>query len=342
MNAGAAINPDGVGRSCSSIREWEDDWSPFQDGHSPLTAASKYRHKQLVDFFLQRGADVRFLTNRDASALHECLYSWEEMNETSISWTRPQPFSERGKLRSFPWSGNLSNLVDVARSLISAGAAVNDECGFYFEPCDNKSPIIYCTTLDLGVLTGSVELVDMMLGAGACTTTKVSLEHAIYKGCIETVTRLLNIGAPLSIEAINELVEGGGSCFYAISLLRPNVRIKRAIFQQAIRLGATSTIEYILNSEISNPQKLFYDMTEAFEQCCAGGHINSLRLLLDKSSTLKVSISPRFGRAIEVAIENGHDDILDILLSAGPDVDVIVHRESVLLAALRKTNREAY
>jgi hypothetical protein len=81
MNAGAAINPDGVGRSCSSVPEWEGDSSPFLDGHSPLTAASKYRHKQLVDVFLQRGADVRFLTNRDNSALHECLYSWEEMND---------------------------------------------------------------------------------------------------------------------------------------------------------------------------------------------------------------------------------------------------------------------
>jgi ankyrin repeat protein len=332
LNTGAAINPDVVGRSCSSVREWETDLSPFIDGHSPLTAASKYRHKQLVDVFLQRGADVRFLTNRDASALHECLYSWEEMNDT---WQLPRSFSERGEL--FPGSGNLSSLVDVARSLISAGAAVNDESGFSFKPSPSESDLIYCTTLDLGVLTGSVELVDMMLGAGACTTTKVSLEHAIYEGWIETVTRLLILGAPLSIEAIGELVEGDES-FYAISLLRPSLRVKRAMFQQAIRLGATSTIEYFLSSETSNPQKLFYDMTEAFQQCCAEGHINTLRLLLNKSSTFKVSICPWFGRAIEVAIENGHDDILDILLSAGPDVDVIVHRESVLLAALRKKN----
>jgi ankyrin repeat protein len=338
MNAGAAINPDGVGQTCSSVREWTEDWSPFLDGHSPLTAASKYRHKQLVDVFLQRGADVKFLTNRDSSALHECLYSWGEMSSDDRNWISPRSFFDRGQSRSFPGCGNLSNLVDVARSLISAGAAVNDESGFCFEPSPNESDFIYCTTLDLGVLTGSVELVDMMLGAGACTTTKVSLEHAIYNGCTETVTRLLNIGAPLSIEAIDGLVEGDESRVYAISLLRPNLRIKRAIFQQAIRLGATSTIEYILNGEIFNPQKLFYDMTEAFQQCCAEGHINTLRLLLSKSSAFKVSISPWFGQAIEVAIENCHDDILDILLSAGPDIDVKVNRESVLLAALRKKN----
>ena len=184
MNAGAAINPDGAGRSCSSVLEWQDE-SPYLDGHSPLTAASKYRHKQLVKVFLQSGADVKFLTNRDSSALHECLYSWEEMSSDDSKWGSPQSFFERGKSPSFPGSGNLSNLVDVARSLISAGAAVNDESGFSFKPHDNNcecdSDFIYCTTLDLSVLTGSAELVDMMLGAGACTTTK-----AICLGTVES------------------------------------------------------------------------------------------------------------------------------------------------------------
>jgi hypothetical protein len=100
------------------------------------------------------------------------------------------------------------------------------------------------------------------------------------------------MGAPLSIEASMKVVESDGSCLYAVSLLRPNFRIKRAIFQQAVRLGATSTIEYILSGETSNLQKLFYDVTEAFEQCCAEGHINTLRLLLSKCSMFKVSISP--------------------------------------------------
>jgi ankyrin repeat protein len=51
----------------------------MQDGQSPLTAASKYRNKELVDFFLQQGADEDFLPERDASALRECLYSWEQI-----------------------------------------------------------------------------------------------------------------------------------------------------------------------------------------------------------------------------------------------------------------------
>jgi hypothetical protein len=159
--------------------------------------------------------------------------------------------------------------------LISAGAEVNDESGFGFKSfsidCDCDSDLLYCTTLALSLLTGSAELVEMMLCAGACTTTKVSIEHAIRIGSLETVSRLLNIGAPLSIEAIGSLMKNNESRFYAIQLLekRPNIRIKRAIFHQAIRFGAISTIEYLLNTETSNLRTLFYEMTEAFERCCA-------------------------------------------------------------------------
>ncbi|KAN0117792.1 ankyrin [Hyaloscypha variabilis] len=344
MNAGAAINLDSTSRFCSSDPHWYD-YSPFLDGHSPLTAASKYRHKQLVDVFLQRGADIKFLTSRNASALHECLYSWEDMCADDNSCGSPQPFSEHWRSESIPASDNLSNLVDVARSLIIAGAEVNDESGFGFKTfdctCDTcDGGILYCTTLDLSVLTGSAELVEMMLCAGACTTTKISIEQASRIGSPEIVGRLLNIGAPVSIEAIGSLMENEENCSYAMQLFqkRPNIRIKRAIFHQAIQIGATSIIEYLFNIDTSNLQALFYDMTEAFVNCCAEGNVDTLRLLLTKSSSFQISISPSLGQAIELAIENGHDDILDILLSAFPDVDVIVQSEGVLLAAFRKKN----
>lgn len=326
-------------------RDREHYQSPFLDGHSPLTAASKYRHKQLVDVFLQSGAEIKYLTNGDASALHECLYSWEEMCSDNSCGDLPRTFSERERSESCLSSEMLSNLVDVARSLIRAGAEVNDESGFCFTSygnctCDTCDAVfLYCTTLDLSLLTGSAELVEMMLCAGAYTTTKISIEYAIRIGSLEIVSRLVNIGAPISIEAIGSLMENKETCSYAITLIekRPNIRIKRAIFQQAIRLGTTSIIEFFLNTETCNLQTLTYNMTEAFEECCAEGDLDTLRLLTN-SSTSNFSISPWKGRSIELAIENGHDDILDILLLAGPDIDVIVHSESVLLAALRKKN----
>jgi ankyrin repeat protein len=343
MDAGAAIDLDNIPRPCLLNGDWKDDDSPFLDGHSPLTAASKYRHKQLVDGFLERGAEVKVLTKRDASALHECLYIWEQMYSDSVYLGLPKSLSEREGSES---SEILSNVVDVARSLISAGAEVNDESGIGFRPinnctCDSCGDCsIYCTTLDLSVLTGSAELVEMMLCAGAYTTTKVSIECAIRMGNLEIVSRLLDIGTPVPIEVIGSLMKNKETRSYAIPLVekRPNIRIKREVFQQAIRLGDAFTIEFLLNTESSSLQALTYNMTEAFEKCCAEGHLDTLRLLLTKFSTSGFSISRWRGRGIELAIENGHEDVLGILLSASLDIDATVHSASVLLLALRKKN----
>jgi ankyrin repeat protein len=343
MDAGAAINLEGVVRPYLLER---DPGNPFLEGHSPLTAASKYRHKQLVDVLIQKGAEIKFLTTGDAPALHECLYSLEDMYSDNESIGSPQPLPERQRSDDCLSSEVLSNLVDVARSLISAGAEVNDESGFCFRSfrshiggtCDDD--LLYCTTLDLGVLTGSSELVEMMLCAGAYTATKVSIDYSIHLGSLELFCRLLTIGAPISAGAIETLMENNETWSYAIPLLekRPSIRIKRAIFKQAIRRGATTIIENLLNTETSNLQALTYNMTEAFEKCCAQGHVDTVRLLLTNFSTSNFSMSSWTGRAIELAIQNEHNDILDILLSANPDIDAKMHSENVLLAALRQKN----
>jgi ankyrin repeat protein len=342
MNAGAAINLDVVVRLRLLERD-QDLGNPFLEGHSPLTAASKYRHRQLVDIFLQRGAEINFLTSRDASALHECLYSWEEMYSDIDVGYGLKPVSERERSKGCPSSEILCNLVCVARSLISAGAEVNDECGIgvpLSQKCACDKDLLYCTTLDLSVLTGSSELVEMMLCAGAYTTTKVSIDYSIHLGSLELFRRLLTIGATVSDEAIEILMKNKETWSYAIPLLekRPSIRIKRAIFHQAIRRGATSVIENLLNTEPSNLQALTHNMTEAFEKCCAQGHVDTVRLLLTNFSTSNFSMSSWTGRAIELAIQNEHNDILDILLSASPDIDAIEISESLLLAALRKKN----
>jgi hypothetical protein len=63
------------------------------------------------------------------------------------------------------------------------------------------------STLDLSVLTGSVELVDMMLYAGARTMTEHSIELVIEVGSLEMVGRLLSAGAPLSAKAISSTMQ---------------------------------------------------------------------------------------------------------------------------------------
>jgi ankyrin repeat protein len=68
MDAGAAINPKVDESSLEGLNGKKGDISTFDlelplviaESHSPLTVASKYRNRELVNIFLQKGADVTF------------------------------------------------------------------------------------------------------------------------------------------------------------------------------------------------------------------------------------------------------------------------------------------
>jgi ankyrin repeat protein len=69
IDAGASVNVDVSGGMGAMRWRWEGD-EILWDGHSPLTAASKYRIPELVDLFIQKGAEITFLTEHEMSALH--------------------------------------------------------------------------------------------------------------------------------------------------------------------------------------------------------------------------------------------------------------------------------
>jgi ankyrin repeat protein len=302
IDAGASVNVDVTGGLGAMRPSWR--YEQISDGHSPLTAASKYRIPELVDLFIQKGADIRFLTDKVMSALHECLYSWEEMNSEDGELI---PLCRRRQL--FPGSKCASKIAGVVRSLLKAGADVNYEyCDGH---CEKHAFDIECdcpssTTLDLGLLTGSVEIVDMILCAGARTTTEYSVEYAIEIDSVEVLGCLLSDGAPLSKEAIANAMQRDHSGLYVKALLaeRQNIRTKIAVLVEAIKCGAMSTILHLFKDETSNQRKLFQnnsDLTSAIEHCCEKGYIDILRFILEKSSTHGVSISPMFGRSLCMA-----------------------------------------
>jgi hypothetical protein len=129
MDAGAAINPKVDKSNLESLNGKKGAYQPLYqnsfdialcsvmvESHSPLTVASKYRNLELVDFFLQKGADVNFRTKKGTSALQECLYSTEEratdcFNSPVIT---PKPLSKRKPL--FPGAKSLSRVIGVAQT----------------------------------------------------------------------------------------------------------------------------------------------------------------------------------------------------------------------------------
>ncbi|KAH8782231.1 ankyrin repeat-containing domain protein [Hyaloscypha sp. PMI_1271] len=363
VEKGAAINPI-IDRSSPTLQYWNRDKtsnldtrldSVMKDGHSPLTAASKYRNEELVNFFLQRGADQDFLTQRDTCALRECLFSWEqtELHTTDASEGYTRTLSERVSI--FPGSESLSKIIGVARSLIDAEVDVDkhflwcpqEEDDEEYKHFHTEEEGCYLSTLDLSVLTESVELVDMMLCAGATTFTEYSLEQATKTGSLEMVNVLLSADAPLSSLAVRNAIrqDEWGDDRYIKTLLRQRSGFitQTKLLHEAIRLGNDSILKHIFDYGDFKGGKFvraLEGLEGALEDCCGSGYIGTLRLIIDECSKYNVSIAPHLGGSLGRAILKEHDDIADTLLLAGADVNAFYSGRPALMIAIEGKHRK--
>jgi ankyrin repeat protein len=352
IDAGAAINPKVDESSLGGLNGKKGDISTFDlelpfvivESHSPLTVASKYRNRELVDIFLQKGADVNFRTKEGTSALQECLYSTEERRESDCydcGVITPKPLSKRKRL--FPGAESLPRVIGVAQSLLAAGNDVHGEVYWHARSHDRHGHTRFCTTtFELSVLTESAVLVKMMLRAGGNRTARYSysLDYAINIGDFELVALLLDNGAPLSPYAVQlAMRRGHEKIFGALLKARPHIATQRMVLAEAIVLGNNAIINQVFECGVTKGRKLLEEH-HGLESALQFGPFDTLRLIIDKSSMCDVSISPYLGGAVLRAVDCGNDRMLDTLLSAGADVNAVsVSGQTALVIAITHGNR---
>jgi ankyrin repeat protein len=334
-----------------SLQKWKCDLRPgclmyplVHEGHSALTAASKYRHKEVVDLLIQYGADVRLLMKNDNSALRECLYCSEEraIECEDEEIVLPKALFERPAY--FQGSNRRSRIIGIVRSLIDAGADLNDHvpcndsdfCDHYFFEC--YSP------LDLAVLIGSMELIEMMLCAGA-HATKRSLDSAIQVRSFEIFNRLLNAGAPIPDWATSETDEL--TCPFPptsaglVSTDFEDLQRKRAAIIAAIRLGETTALDDLMRSLDGYSGNILDNcpgLTGAIEDCCYDGHFEVLCRLLSGRIIDQSALALFFGCSVYNAIQNNQEKLVDMLLKAGADINTGSEDSTPLLLAIQRQN----
>ena len=369
IDAGASINLediDSFGTTRPSLDGDNDlhlDNRPaslLHDGHSPLTAASKYRHKEIVDLLIQNGANVEFLTDRETSALQECLYSWEEMKcDVDIEWggePRPSGLSYRGPL--FRGSLRKSRIIGVVRSLLDAGADANystiyeftdkyeDEDGGDYEDYVKYSSAF--SPLDLAVYTEVIEVVEMLLCGGANATER-SLEVATDIQSLAMFDCLLKTTVPVSKEVLrfaSQEKDYGERRFRWMEMIltrRQDIQTRRAAMIEAIRLGAISIVEDLLNSETSDSGPLLEgspELAAAIEECCSHDDIGVLRRILDRNFKYRSVVVLWLGHSIHEAVLYNHPEVVNMLVAAGADVNAMTpNYQTALLAAIQKDNK---
>lgn len=308
------------------------------EGFSLLFAAAWLGHVELVDFLISAGANVNSQTNRYPALIG------------SITSKNPN-----------------ENVMVIVRSFLDAGADVNARgfsslSGFDFR-FDGKS----VTVLGGAVERGNIELVQLLLHAGA-HVCESSLGSAVKKGNIELLRLLLRNRAYSSGFVLGKAVETGDFNMVEI-LLRAGARITNAVLEEAARGANIKLLEFLLgtlqsvelnkkyrsialtkaisrgeldkiNALMDSGAQLIgnYELADAIECASRRGDIHVLRLLLDDGSRYRATAVEWLGESLEAAISAGKDAITAELLAACADVDG--QKGAPVLAAIHRRDAD--
>ncbi|CZR60330.1 uncharacterized protein PAC_10226 [Phialocephala subalpina] len=336
------------------------------EGHSPLTAAAKYRLKAVVDVLIKEGANVNLPSLGGYSALQECLYSSEQMFD-DVKYTKtPKTMFERND--TYPGCFQASRLVDVIRSLLDAGSDPKYSALYRTDHCvdktDSDSSFLYrsqFSVFDLAILSGTPEVIKLLLSAGVCVTEH-SWSCAVATQCPKSLVYLCNAGFPASRKVIHAAIRKAQSniaWWPTIKLLlrrHNDTETRKLIMFAAIKCGNLSMLEEIDTNGANDSIWLNggTDLVTACEDCCRSCHIDMIRHVIDKALVYGLSLSQMLGGSIHAAVSsrsfNGSGrymyqydvyELVGTLLSAGADVNATSDKlefETALLAAVRNRN----
>jgi len=273
-------------------------------GESPLSKAAHSGHVEAVALLISAGADVNF--------------SDEEYGET--------PLMEAVNSDEYVLG---EEVIAIVRDLLHAGADAQATAKY-----DNES----VTVLEAAMRRRNIELIQLLLDGGARITESAFLA-AVRGRSLDIAKLLLKSGARVTQGVIESAAENNESEMVLFLLDSAEDSIKEtnssAALIAAIHHGKTDLIDALDASGVrlnSTPK-----LNAAIEATTDRGDIRLLRLLLGDNSRYRASVTESLGSSLHAAIANGRNDITEMLLAAGADVNTCNHlNESPLLAAIRR------
>jgi ankyrin repeat protein len=205
--------------------------------------------------------------------------------------------------------------LELVRALIEAGADVNS------------------TVLEAAMWRRNIELTQLLLDGGARITDSAFL--AAVRSCgLDIAELLLKSGARVTERVIESAVENNQPemVFFLLDFAEENIKERgsSAALIAAIHHGKTDLIAALDASgvQLNGTPKL----NAAIKAATYRGDIRLLRLLLGDNSRYRASVTESLGSSLYNAIANGRNDITEVLLAAGAEVNT----GSPLLAAIRR------
>ena len=275
-------------------------------GESPLASAAEWGHVEVVDLLVSAGADVNMVSFNGVSTSTPLM--------TAVGCGSDIP------------DGDVIRMVQI---LLLAGADPNGVA-----TCDVEVE----TPLEAAMRRESIELIQLLLGNGA-RVNEQSFVEAVRCCDINVVKLLLNSGCQVTESAIESAVESNSTMvFFLLEITDKRIkeRCKTAALIKSIECGKMALIQELRVSGAQLVQN--YDLRAAIQQVIKTGNTPVLRFLLDEKSGYRTLSLESLDTGLWIAINNHWNDIVQLLLEAGADVNSIGDRltESPLLEAIIK------
>jgi ankyrin repeat protein len=323
IEAGADVNST-VSKEDSALMcalyPFDDDYNPKKDpvdtelvrillragakvnpgyGESPLSKAAQSGSVEVVTLLISAGADVNFSDEEyGKTPLMEVVNSEEYVPDEDV--------------------------IAIVRNLLRAGADAQATATY-----DTES----VTVLEAAMWRRNIELTQLLLDGGARITDSAFL--AAVRSCgLDIAELLLKSGARVTERVIESAVENNQPemVFFLLDFAEENIKERgsSAALIAAIHHGKTDLIAALDASgvQLNGTPKL----NAAIKAATYRGDIRLLRLLLGDNSRYRASVTESLGSSLYNAIANGRNDITEVLLAAGAEVNT----GSPLLAAIRR------
>ncbi|KIW86131.1 hypothetical protein Z517_01525 [Fonsecaea pedrosoi CBS 271.37] len=269
---------------------------------SPLLEATRICLPRLVEILLSAGADPNFAYSDNGSTpLFEAVQS----------------------------EGPVSNVITIVRHLLGARANVHAMIQY-----EDKA----FNLLNLALNHSSVDLIQLLLEADA-PCTEENLLAAIERGELQII-KLLSTKARITTKMIQKAADKTESEIFWLlwGLADNNTResSRSRAFVTAIRSGNQDVINAFsaCRAQLAEPS----DLTEAIEAAAARGDIAVLRLLLSDNLAFQAIAVHCLGTSLRCAIAKSRDDVIELLLAAGADINAKDRKTSKtpLLESIRR------
>ena len=254
-------------------------------GRSPLATAARFGYAEIVARLIAAGSDVNFSGAKfQSTPLIDAVMDNEGIPER--------------------------DLIAIVRSLLQAGADVQE----LFH--DGFSSM---TVLQAAIPRKSALVVQLLLDSGA-RITKSAFAEAAECCNLNTLDLFIKSGIPVTEEIIRRAAknEEPESFWFLLDAAADDIKhkCKCAALDQCICDGNLDLIEKLeVSGAKLNPH---FRLTEGIENIVKRGDMHILRLLLDK---YQESVRTLLGRALTAAILFDQNDAMEMLLSAGANVN---------------------